>query len=62
MNLYIIKISIGWKKIQHKRKLLIFLHASNIVSFSLKKRWKLLSKSVFMALETPPEIQESSVS
>ena len=46
VNLYIIKISKSWKKIQHKRKLSMFLYTSNCVWFSLKKRWKLLSEGV----------------
>ena len=34
-------------KRKHKKKLSIILYTSNIVWFSLQKRWKLLSESVF---------------
>ena len=44
VNLYIPQ---SWKKIQHKRKLSMFLYTSNTVWFSLQKRWKLLPECVF---------------
>ena len=35
ISLYITKISKSWNKNQHKRKLPLFLYASNIIWFSL---------------------------
>ena len=47
VNLYIIKKSKNWNKIQHKRKVSMFLYTSNIAWFSLQKRPKPLFECVF---------------